>query len=132
MKNNLLYFLLFLSFNLSSGQVIDLNLLIKENKTLTDSFQDYLTSMNFKLYQTKVNSPQKIDTIVFVNKENVEVGIVKTKKTTDIYMNQINESYFKTIQDQLHNNKFMLISSKTQMNNSILKTYIYFTLFFVF
>lgn len=128
MKKIILFCVIFFTTNIISAQGIDLLLLIKNCKNDTEGFQKILSSHDYKLFRTNKSSNLKIDSISFINKHNIEIGLVKSRKNSSFFIANINENYFKTIVNDLNSEHFKLVSTDINNNNSIIKIYINFEL----
>ncbi len=126
MNKIILFCLIFFSSNIIIAQEIDLLVLIRNCKNDSEGFQKILSSQDYKLFKTNKNINLKTDSISFINKNNIEIGLVKSRKNNSFYIANVNENYFKAIVHDLNSDYFKLISTDINNNNSIIKIYVNF------
>lgn len=124
MKKIFLLFIILFFCTHSNAQQLDLYLLIKEYKENQEQFLKTISENNFKLYKTNTDKKFKIDSVSYINKENIEIGLVKIKKNDSFYIKNVNENAIQNIEQQFEGKSFLLIDTKIANNNSIEKTYI--------
>lgn len=98
--------------------------LTRLNEFYLSDFQEYMYENNFLFYQANTDEKIKTDTISFINKQNVIIGFVASKKKNTVFMENIKEDYFRELNEDLKHPDFILVETKVKAKNVLEKTYI--------
>ncbi len=101
-----------------------MNELISLNNKSIGYFQEYMYSKEFLFYMTDSNSEAKVDTIRFINKQKLVVGIASGKKTNMVFLENINEDYFRELNQELNQPDFIFAGTKIKTKKSLEKRYL--------
>lgn len=116
-------FLLFFLVKTYSQNLILEDLTRLSNLSLAE-FQEYMYEERFLFYQADKDARTKTDTISFINKENVKVSFVVSKKEKTVLVENINEDYFQKLNHDLKQADFVLIDTQPISNHILEKKYL--------
>lgn len=120
----LLFFLCILSFTKGYAQNLKLESLTKLNLLSLEEFQEYMYENQFSFLTVNTNTITKTDTISFINKQDVIMGFITSKKGNIVFVKNIKEDYFRELNNNLKYPDFNLVDTKVKTKNILKKTYI--------
>ena len=124
MNCKVLILFLLLIFTRNYSQKIDLKELISLNNKSIGDFQEYAYGKDFLFYKTDSNPEAKVDTIRFINKQKLVFGIASGKKTNVVFLENINEDYFRELNQELNQPDFIFAGTKIKTKNTLEKKYL--------
>src|SRR5690554_2424004 len=117
-------FLLFLFFTKSYSQNLHFEDIIHLNKLSLSEFQDYMYNNQFLLYKANSDAALKTDSILFVNKQKLMAGFVSSRKENIVFVKNIKEDYFESLNQALQHSDFILVETKIKAKNILEKRYL--------
>jgi len=115
---------LLLFFTKSYSQNLHFEDIIHLNKLSLSEFQDYMYNNQFLLYKANSDAALKTDSILFVNKQKLMAGFVSSRKENIVFVKNIKEDYFESLNQALQHSDFILVETKIKAKNILEKRYL--------